>query len=302
MPSFDHLKGVFGLLPTPYTDDYEIHTSDLLAAAEFCCRTGQHGIVWPVMVGEFYLLGESERIRHLEPLLEKVDRRLPVVFGCSGTSVPQVLQFAREAQKAGADAIIAMPPARTTQAVGMDMFRRLGDAFDGPIILQNASDYVPLSAEQVAAVVADVPQIEYVKEERPPGPRHIGEIHQLLGDKIKTIFGGVGGRLLPEELARGAGGCMPACQVADILAKVIELWWAGDEAAARGLHQRLLPILVRERQSLMRYILKRRGVFTSTVQRAAAGPFELDDHDRREISILIETVRGEVDAYPFGEE
>jgi dihydrodipicolinate synthase/N-acetylneuraminate lyase len=302
MPSFDHLKGVFGLLPTPYTDDYEIHTSDLLAAAEFCCRTGQHGIVWPVMVGEFYLLGESERIRHLEPLLEKVDRRLPVVFGCSGTSVPQVLQFAREAQKAGADAIIAMPPARTTQAVGMDMFRRLGDAFDGPIILQNASDYVPLSAEQVAAVVADVPQIEYVKEERPPGPRHIGEIHQLLGDKIKTIFGGVGGRLLPEELARGAGGCMPACQVADILAKVIELWWAGDEAAARGLHQRLLPILVRERQSLMRYILKRRGVFTSTVQRAAAGPFELDDHDRREISILIETVRGDVDAYPFGEE
>jgi dihydrodipicolinate synthase/N-acetylneuraminate lyase len=302
MPSFDHLKGVFGLLPTPYTDDYEIQTSDLLAAAEFCCRTGQHGIVWPVMVGEFYLLGESERIRHLEPLLEKVDRRLPVVFGCSGTSVPQVLQFAREAQKAGADAIIAMPPARTTQAVGMDMFRRLGDAFDGPIILQNASDYVPLSAEQVAAVVADVPQIEYVKEERPPGPRHIGEIHQLLGDKIKTIFGGVGGRLLPEELARGAGGCMPACQVADILAKVIELWWAGDEAAARGLHQRLLPILVRERQSLMRYILKRRGVFTSTVQRAAAGPFELDDHDRREISILIETVRGDVDAYPFGEE
>jgi dihydrodipicolinate synthase/N-acetylneuraminate lyase len=302
MPTFDHLKGVFGLLPTPYTDDYEIHTADLLAAAEFCCRTGQHGIVWPVMVGEFYLLGESERIRHLEPLLEKVDRRLPVVFGCSGTSVPQVLLFAREAQKAGADAIIAMPPARATPDVGMDMFRRLGDAFDGPIILQNASDYVPLSAEQVAAVVADVPQIEYVKEERPPGPRHIGEIHQLLGDKIKTIFGGVGGRLLPEELARGAGGCMPACQVADILAKVIELWWAGDEAAARGLHQRLLPILVRERQSLMRYILKRRGVFTSTVQRAAAGPFELDDHDRREISVLIEAVRAEVDAYPFGEE
>ncbi|MEQ7126037.1 dihydrodipicolinate synthase family protein [Actinopolymorpha sp. B11F2] len=302
MTRLDHLKGVFGLLPTPYTEDYEIHTADLLAAADFCCETGQHGIVWPVMVGEFYLLGESERLRHLEPLLEKANGRLPVVFGCSGTSIPQVLLFAREAQKAGADAIIAMPPARTTQDVGMDMFRRLGEVFEGPIILQNASDYVPLSAEQVASVVDDVPQIEYVKEERPPGPRHIGEIHQLLGDKIKTIFGGVGGRLLPEELVRGAGGCMPACQVADVLAKVMEQWWAGDEPAARDLHQRLLPILIRERQSLMRYILRRRGVFTSTVQRAPSAALELDTDDKREISILIEAIRNDVGGYPFGAE
>jgi dihydrodipicolinate synthase/N-acetylneuraminate lyase len=57
MPRFNHLKGVFGLLPTPYNQDYTIHTPDLRAAAEFCCSSGQHGIVWPVMVGEFYFLG-----------------------------------------------------------------------------------------------------------------------------------------------------------------------------------------------------------------------------------------------------
>ena len=33
MPRFNHLKGVFGLLPTPYTEDYEIHTADLRRAA-----------------------------------------------------------------------------------------------------------------------------------------------------------------------------------------------------------------------------------------------------------------------------
>ena len=75
-PRFPHMKGVFGLLPTPYRDDYEIHIPDLKAAAEFCCSSGQHGIVWPVMVGEFYFLGEEERIRALDAVLETVNGRL----------------------------------------------------------------------------------------------------------------------------------------------------------------------------------------------------------------------------------
>ena len=100
MARFDQMKGVFGLLPTPYSEDLEIHIDDLRAVANFCCESGQHGIVWPVMVGEFFFLGEEERVRGLDAVLEEVNGRLPVVFGCSGVSVPQVLGFARAAQSA----------------------------------------------------------------------------------------------------------------------------------------------------------------------------------------------------------
>jgi 4-hydroxy-tetrahydrodipicolinate synthase len=302
MARFNHLKGVFGLLPTPYNQDYEILTADLRSVADFCCRSGQHGIVWPVMVGEFYFLGEAERIRNLDAVLEQVNGRLPVVFGCSGVSVPQVLLFARAAQQAGADAIIAMAPARTNAAIAMDMFRRLADAYDGPIILQNAAAYAPLSGEQIAALVDQVPQIEYIKEERPPGPRHIAEVYRLVGDRVKTIFGGAAGKYMPDELRRGARGCMPACEIADLLAMVIERWWAGDEVGARELHRRLLPLIIRETHPFMRYILKRRGVFTSTVERAPAGLDELDDDDKRELTILIEDIERDVKSYPFGAE
>jgi 4-hydroxy-tetrahydrodipicolinate synthase len=302
MTRFDHLKGVFGLLPTPYTEDYEIHTADLRAAADFCCRSGQHGIVWPVMVGEFYFLGEEERIRNLDAVLEEVNGRLPLVFGCSGVSVPQVLLFARAAQQAGADAVIAMAPARTNAAIAIDMFRRLADAYDGPIVLQNAAAYAPLSGEQIAALVEEIPRIEYIKEERPPGPRHIAEVHRLVGDRVKTIFGGAAGKFLPDELRRGADGCMPACEIADLLAKVMERWWSGDEVGARELHRRLLPLIIRETHPFMRYILKRRGVFTSTVERAPAGPDALDDDDKREISTLVEAIAGDIEHYPFGPE
>jgi 4-hydroxy-tetrahydrodipicolinate synthase len=301
-PRFEHLKGVFGLLPTPYRDDYEILTADLLAAAEFCCRTGQHGIVWPVMVGEFYFLGEDERLRHLDALLEAVNGRLPFVFGCSGVSLHQVLLFARAAEQAGADAVIAMAPARADAAVAMDTFRRLADVTSIPIILQNAANYAPLTGEQVAQLVREIPQIQYIKEERPPGPKHVEEVHRLVGDRVKTIFGGFGGRYLPEELRRGANGAMPACQLADVLAQVMERWWQGDEAGARELHNRLLPLIIRESYPFMRYLLKRRGVFTSLVERAPAGAEALDQGDKAEISTLLEAIRGEVDQYPFGPE
>jgi 4-hydroxy-tetrahydrodipicolinate synthase len=302
MSRFDHLKGVFGLLPTPYAEDYEIHTADLRAAADFCCRSGQHGIVWPVMVGEFYFLGEEERIRNLDAVLDEVNGRLPVVFGCSGVALPQVLLFARAAQQAGADAIIAMAPARTNAAIAIEMFQRLADAYHGPIILQNAAAYAPLTGEQMAALIEQVPQIEYIKEERPPGPRHIAEVYQLVGHKVKTIFSGAAGKFLPDELRRGAAGCMPACEIADLLALVMERWWAGDEAGARDLHRRLMPLIIRETHPFMRYILKRRGVFTSTIERAPAGPDELDADDKREISTLIEAIQGDVASYPFGAE
>ena len=299
---FDHLKGVFGLLPTPYTEDFEIYTPDLRAAADFCCRSGQHGIVWPVMVGEFFLLGEEERIRNLDAVLETVNGRLPVVFGCSGLSVPQILLYARAAQKAGADAIIAMPPARTNSDITMTMFKRLAEVYDGPIIVQNAATYAPLSGEQIASLVDQVPSIEYIKEERPPGPKHIAEVKRMVGDKVKTIFGGFGGRFMPAELERGANGCMPACEMGDLLAKVIERWWAGDTSGARELHTRLLPLINLENYPFMRYMLKRRGVFGTLVERALPGAETLDDDDKREITTLLKAVANEVDSFPFGAE
>ena len=299
MARFDEMKGIFGLLPTPYRDDLEIHTADLKKVANFCCESGQHGIVWPVMVGEFWFLGEEERVRGLDTVLEEVNGRLPVVFGASGISVPQVLLYARAAQKAGVDSIIAMAPDRTDQAGAIDMYRRMAEVFDGPIMVQNADQYAPLTGEQVAALVDEIPQIEYVKEERQPGPKHIAEVAGLVSDQVKCIFGGAGGKFLPDELCRGARGNMPACELADVLVKITELWWADEQEEARAMHRRLLPLINLENHPFMRYILKRRGVFSTLVERAPAGKLALDEGDKREISTLLETIAGDLSSFPI---
>ena len=300
MAPFDIMKGLFGLLPTPYTEDLEIHTEDLRRVANFCCESGQHGIVWPVMVGEYYFLGESERIGNLSSVLEEVNGRLPVVFGCSGLSTPQSVLYARAARKAGADGVIAMAPPTAGASLAVDMFHRIAEGFDGPIFVQNASGHSPLNGEQIAQLIDDVPNIQYVKEERHPPPPHIAEIKHLAGHKLKTIFGGSGGKQIPTEISRGANGCMPACELGDVLARVFELWWAGDEAGARELHTRVLPLLNLESHPFMRYMLKRRGVFTSLAERAPAR--SLDDDDKREISVLLRAVEDDLNGFPFGPE
>ena len=296
------MNGLFGLLPTPYKDDLEIHTPDLRAAADFCCKSGQHGIVWPVMVGEFYFLGEAERIRNLNEVMEEIGGRLPLMFGCSGISVPQVLLFARAARAAGADAVIAMAPARSNATVAIEMYHRIAEVYDGPIVVQNADSYSPLTGEQIAKLVEDVPAIEYIKEERQPGPKHIREVHDLVGDRVKTIFGGAGGKFLPDELKRGANGCMPACELGDVLARFFGLWWEGKEEEARSLHRRVLPLINLQSHPFMRYLLKRRGVFSTLVERVPNSKIALDEDDRREISKLLEAIEDDLNGYPLGPE
>ena len=301
MNAAEPMQGVFGLLPTTYTEELEIDTDDLRAGAEFCCRTGQHGIVWPVMVGEFYFLGESERVRSLEAVLDQVNGRVPVVFGCSGVSVSQSVYFARSAQRAGATSIVAMAPQRTNQQVAQDMYRRLGDAFAGPIMIQNATGYAPLTGEQIAQLAEEVPHIDYVKEERQPGPPHIAEVVQTAGDRIKTVFGGAGGKVFPAELRRGAMGTMPACQMADLLVKVFDLWQQGDEEGARAVHTRILPLINLENHYFFRYILRRRGVIKSMIERApGAGGMPFDAEECHEITILWRAVEDLIDSYSLG--
>ena len=82
----------------------------------------------------------------------------------------------------------------------------------------------------------------------------------------------------------------------------MERWWANDQDGARELHRRLLPLINLETHPFMRYILKRRGVFTSLVERAPAGAQALDADDKREISILLQAIEADVEHYPFGPE
>jgi 4-hydroxy-tetrahydrodipicolinate synthase len=158
-------------------------------------------------------------------------------------------------------------------------------------------------AAAVAQVVARVPAVRYVKEEAMPCGQRITAL--LARQEIAAaphfagVLGGAGARYLLDELARGAIGTMPACELTDVHVRMVRAWRAGDGALARMLYNRTLPLL--NFQAVFRWpatkeVLKRRGVIDDAAVRAP-GP-RLDAQDQIELDTMLAEIEDLLTAFP----
>ena len=94
-----------------------------------------------------------------------------------------------------------------------------------------------------------------------------------------------------DEFNRGAHGNMPASQSTEVHVAIWDKLVAGDEAGARRLFNRLLPLINFERMhgvDTYKAVLKRRGIFATTISRAP-GKY-LDEADKRELDAILADV------------
>jgi 4-hydroxy-tetrahydrodipicolinate synthase len=147
---------------------------------------------------------------------------------------------------------------------------------------------IGMPLERVAELARAVDGIRYVKEEAPPSGQRITRLTELAGDSVEAVFGGAGARHVIDELARGAEGTMPACEITELHVAMLGSYRAGDEARARDLFERTLPLLNMQavfRWRLTKAVLMRRGVIDCDFTRAS-GP-ALDRYDRAELDALL---------------
>tara|TARA_B100000749_G_C18429173_1_gene467154 strand:- start:1391 stop:2014 length:624 start_codon:yes stop_codon:yes gene_type:complete len=169
-------------------------------------------------------------------------------------------------------------------------YAALADAASVPVMLQNAPRPMGLGldTEELAQVLERAPNIAYVKEENAPCGQRITMLRDAGVPQLRAIFGGAGGRYITDELARGAEGTMPACEITDLHVRLIAAHRAGDIATVRMLFERTLPLLNMQavfRWRLTKEVLRRRGLIESAYVRAP-GP-ELDRYDRAELDQLL---------------
>jgi 4-hydroxy-tetrahydrodipicolinate synthase len=177
----------------------------------------------------------------------------------------------------------------------LDYYRQIADAAGGlPVVVQNVGGQVgaPLRPEAIAKIAEGIPQVLYVKEETLPSTHRISEVLRLGGDHLSGVFGGSGGRCLVDELQRGACGLMSGCHLVDAQVRVFELLEQGDEEGAREAFVRQLPAqtiwgLLGIR--VAKEILRRRGVFRTTVSRRP--DTDLDEYDHRELDKALALVQ-----------
>jgi len=283
-PPTKPMRGIFIIMATPYTWTKEVDYEDLAGEVEFLDRCGVHGMVWPQMASEYSQLTKQERLRGMEVLARAARGKKPaLVLGIQGPNTAEALECARRAEEVGPDAVIAMPPSEAKSLADYrEYFRALAGATRRPFFVQTtggARDVTP-TVEFLVELAREFPYLGYFKEETSP----VIERMQALARQrplVKSIFSGNAGRGLLYEMRLGFDGTMPGAPYADIYAQIWDQYQAGRASTARELFSRLLLILNLEQQipGTRPYILKKRGVFKTTMSR------------QREVRLAPEAIR-----------
>lgn len=288
-------RGIFVIVVTPFTESYELDEESLRREIRFCLEAGAHGLVGPANASEFPTLSDDERKRWIEIVVEEAGGQVPVVAATTHGHALPAAALSRFAQQAGADGVMLMPPPILhPDAEGCyHYYKTVNQAISIPICVQNYAGPAgtPMSNQLLARMCRELEHVEYIKEETLPEPRQISVTMAAAGDACKGVFGGQGGLYLLDEYRRGSHGNMPACQATDLQVQIWNLLEQGNEADARKLYNRLLPLINFERMhgvTVYKEILYRRGILATRVLRAPGKA--LDDPDRAELDAILSDI------------
>ena len=294
----DNFRGIFAIAQTPFDALGNLSFDDLERECDWIVRAGAHGLVWPVMASEFTVISYPERVKGMQLVVQAVAGRIPVVIGVADTSKAGAASLAEEAAKAGAEAIIAMPP-WATKLEGRDpvedYYRALAKAAAIPIIVQNCGPPLgsSLPGPFVVQLCREIPLVQYLKEEKPPQGHSVSEVIALGGQDVKGVFSGSSARWLMTEYKRGVCGNMPAAVLPDVDAQIWDLLEIGREEEARKIHD--AKTLFENALASMPYrrarkeILVRRGVISNPYGRNL-GDQDLDAVDLAELEHALHLI------------
>ena len=106
------IAGVLPVVHTPFLEDQSIDHESLKRQIDWAFEQGADGYVTG-MVSELLRLTYHERIELTRTLAQWNEGRGVFVAGVGAESTRQALEYAREAQESGCDAIMAIPPIST---------------------------------------------------------------------------------------------------------------------------------------------------------------------------------------------
>jgi 4-hydroxy-tetrahydrodipicolinate synthase len=274
---------VYSVLPTPFDAAGEIDPDSLRRVIDLFLADGVSGFTALGVTSEVARLNDAERDRALEIVVTQVAGRVPVVAGATADGLRTCIDLTKRARAAGAAAVMISPPRmpKINSDAVVRHFAEVASASDIPIIVQ---DYPPISgyameASLLARIAREVPSARTIKLEDPPTPFKTSRILDLARGLDVTIFGGLGGVFLLEELMAGAAGAMTGFAFPAILVQIVSRYKAGDVDGAADLFYRKVPLMRFEFQegigmAIRKEVLRRRGAIANASIRPPGGTLD----------------------------
>jgi 2-keto-3-deoxy-L-arabinonate dehydratase len=213
------LAGVYPILATTSGGDGRPDSNSQVSLVDYLLEQGAHGFGLFGNASEGYALRESEREELLRLIVRRVDGRVPLVVSTGHSGTYAAAELSRAAEAEGASALRVLPPYyMKTDAEGLILYcSAIASAVKIPIMAQDAplATQVALPPALLARMSQEIENLRYVKVEAPPTGEKIRTILNLSDGKL-TVFGGLNGYFLYEELERGALGVMPNSDITAI--------------------------------------------------------------------------------------
>jgi 2-keto-3-deoxy-L-arabinonate dehydratase len=244
MPVMEKLEGVFPILSTTFHDDGTLDLDSQARLVHHLMEQGAHGLGLFGNASEGYVLLGEERSSILKLVRREVNGRIPLVVSSGHTGTDAAVQLSKEAEDAGADGLMVLPPyyLKTDGDGLMHYFEAISKAVDIPIMVQDAPllTAVPMPAALLARMGKEIAHVEYVKVEAPPTPPKVTALIKACG---LTIFAGLNGQFMIEEIRRGARGVMPGSDMIGMFVQVWERLEAHDLTGAWSIFTQALPLI-----------------------------------------------------------
>jgi len=257
-------------------------------------KDGVHGLVLMGTVGEGNSLRAEEKRRVLAAAVEASAGAVPVIAGVSEFTTAAAVEFARDAERLGADGLMLLPAMVyvPTSAELEYHFRTVAAASGLPIMLYNNPPSYRVNID-VATLqrLADVPSIVAIKESAPDTRRYT-DIYNAVGERY-VMFAGLDDVAF-EGLTLGASGWVSGLTNA-FPAESLLLYAAlhtGDLARARQIYRWFMPLLHLDAEhDLVQSIKLAEQVMGRGSERVRPPRLVLAGERRAAVLALIETAR-----------
>lgn len=199
-------EGVYPAATTQFAEDLSVDYDATQRVQSALVDDGVTGLIILGTCGENNSLEPDEKRNILKGAVEAVAGRVPVVAGVSELTTARVIQYAKDAEKLGADAIMLLPAMVyvPTPEELQAHFRAVAEATSLPVMLYNNPPAYRVDVDfATLEALRDVSNIVAIKESA-PDPRRFTDVFNRFGDRY-TVMAGLDDVAL-EGLFLGASG------------------------------------------------------------------------------------------------
>ncbi len=238
-------RGSFTALVTPFKNG-GLDEAAFRSLVNWQIEEGTHGLVPVGTTGESPTLSHDEHKRVVEWCIDEARGRVPVIAGAGSNSTKEAIELAQHAEGAGAQAVLVVTPYynKPTQEGLYQHFKAVNDAIGIPIIIYNIPprSVIDMSVETMARLF-ELKNIAGVKDATANVVR-VSQQRAAMGDDFNQLSGEDVTAL--GYMAHGGHGCISVTSnvAPRLCSEFQQACLRGDYAAARTLHEKLMPLHV----------------------------------------------------------